>query len=241
MRNAYAPYSRLPGRRRAARRPTAPCYAGANVENAAYPQGQCAEASAIGALVAAGRARDRRGRRGAPRSSSVCPPCGGCRQRLKEFAQPGHARVPRAPRRPGARTTSASCCRWPSTRSRWRDAPTLIVPRAHGAAARSGIVLGSGPGRGRRRGRGRDRRSPTRTCPASPRPTVHGHAGRAVLGTLAGVPVACSRAARTSTRAATRRDRAAPVRDAARPPAPRSLVLTNAAGSLRARGRSRER
>ena len=59
VRNAYAPYSHFPvgaamrttdGRR----------YAGANVENAAYPQGQCAEASAIGAIVAGGGGRSPR-------------------------------------------------------------------------------------------------------------------------------------------------------------------------------------
>jgi len=58
---------------------------GVNVENAAYPQSQCAEATAIGALVTAG---DRRAQAlvlvaGGP---VPCPPCGGCRQRLAEFA-----------------------------------------------------------------------------------------------------------------------------------------------------------
>jgi cytidine deaminase len=71
-------------------------HAGANVENAAYPQGLCAEASAIAHLVAAG------GRRilalavvaqaTAPASAgesarlSLVSPCGGCRQKLREFA-----------------------------------------------------------------------------------------------------------------------------------------------------------
>lgn len=60
-------------------------HAGCNVENAAYPQGLCAEAVALGALVAAG------GRaisavalvagQGRPAT-----PCGGCRQKLREFA-----------------------------------------------------------------------------------------------------------------------------------------------------------
>ncbi len=59
-------------------------YAGANVENAAYPQGQCAEASALGALVAAGETAIT-GWRWSPNASDVCPPCGGCRQRLSEF------------------------------------------------------------------------------------------------------------------------------------------------------------
>lgn len=82
-RNAYAPYSNFPvgaavrtvdGRR----------YAGANVENAAYPQGQCAEASAIGALVAGGGGRIAEVVVAAP-SQELCTPCGGCRQRLREF------------------------------------------------------------------------------------------------------------------------------------------------------------
>jgi homotetrameric cytidine deaminase len=80
---AYAPYSHFPvgaalrtadGRR----------YAGANVENAAYPQGQCAEASAIGALVADGGGRIAEVVVAAP-SRELCSPCGGCRQRLREF------------------------------------------------------------------------------------------------------------------------------------------------------------
>jgi homotetrameric cytidine deaminase len=61
--------------------------AGANVENAAYPQGQCAEASAIGALVAAGH-REISAVAVVAGKLDVCPPCGGCRQRLKEFAHP---------------------------------------------------------------------------------------------------------------------------------------------------------
>jgi cytidine deaminase len=82
--NAHAPYSRYKvgaalldeqGR----------VHAGCNVENAAYPQGLCAEAGALAALVAAG------GRRilaaavvgDGPRLTT---PCGGCRQKLREFA-----------------------------------------------------------------------------------------------------------------------------------------------------------
>jgi cytidine deaminase len=81
---AYAPYSRFAvgaavldehGR----------VHAGCNVENAAYPQGQCAEATAIGAMVVAG------GRRIVAaavvgQAEEPVTPCGGCRQRLREFA-----------------------------------------------------------------------------------------------------------------------------------------------------------
>ncbi len=68
MRNAYAPYSKFPVGA-AVRSPSGAIYAGANVENVAYPQGQCAEASALGALVERRRDRDhgRRGGRRAPR------------------------------------------------------------------------------------------------------------------------------------------------------------------------------
>jgi homotetrameric cytidine deaminase len=86
MRNAHAPYSEfLVGA--ALRAPGGAVYSGANVENAAYPQGQCAEASAIGALVAAGERRITEVAVVAEKED-FCPPCGGCRQRLSEFAGP---------------------------------------------------------------------------------------------------------------------------------------------------------
>jgi homotetrameric cytidine deaminase len=86
MRNAHAPYSEfLVGA--ALRASGGGVYSGANVENAAYPQGQCAEASAIGALVAAGKRRITEVAVVAEKED-FCPPCGGCRQRLSEFAGP---------------------------------------------------------------------------------------------------------------------------------------------------------
>jgi cytidine deaminase len=82
--NAYAPYSGF-AVGAAIRDSGGALHAGANVENAAYPQGQCAEASAIGAMIAAGGKRivemvvlaD---------GDALCTPCGGCRQRIREFA-----------------------------------------------------------------------------------------------------------------------------------------------------------
>jgi cytidine deaminase len=80
---AYAPYSKFQvgaavldehGR----------VHAGCNVENAAYPQGLCAEGLALGAMVLAGGRRARAllvvGEGRAP-----VTPCGGCRQKLREF------------------------------------------------------------------------------------------------------------------------------------------------------------
>ena len=66
-------------------------HAGCNVENAAYPLGTCAEASAIAAMVAAGARAIRAiavvgGAAGA--ASGFVTPCGGCRQRIREFARP---------------------------------------------------------------------------------------------------------------------------------------------------------
>jgi cytidine deaminase len=86
MVNAYAPYSSFKVGA-ALRGASGTIYTGANVENVAYPQGQCAEASAIGALVAAG---ERKITAVAVVAEQVenCPPCGGCRQRLSEFAEP---------------------------------------------------------------------------------------------------------------------------------------------------------
>jgi homotetrameric cytidine deaminase len=84
MENAYAPHSGFKVGA-ALRAPTGAIYSGANVENAAYPQSQCAEASAIGALVAAGE-REIAAIAVVAEQMDVCPPCGGCRQRLSEFA-----------------------------------------------------------------------------------------------------------------------------------------------------------
>jgi homotetrameric cytidine deaminase len=81
---AYAPYSGF-AVGAAIRTTDGRRYAGANVENAAYPQGQCAEASAIGAFVADGGGRIAEVVVAAP-SRELCTPCGGCRQRLREFA-----------------------------------------------------------------------------------------------------------------------------------------------------------
>jgi len=61
-------------------------HAGANMENAAYPQGWCAECSAIAHLVMAGGVRITEvavlGN-----GDTLCTPCGGCRQKIREFAK----------------------------------------------------------------------------------------------------------------------------------------------------------
>jgi cytidine deaminase len=84
--NAYAPYSRFPVGA-VVRGGSGQLYAGCNVENAAYPLGCCAETAAIAALVLAG---ERRIIEVAVMSQGepLVTPCGGCRQRLREFAAP---------------------------------------------------------------------------------------------------------------------------------------------------------
>ena len=60
-------------------------HAAPNVENAAYPQGQCAEASAIGVLIGAGGRRIVEALVVADAAAGLPTPCGACRQRLREF------------------------------------------------------------------------------------------------------------------------------------------------------------
>ncbi len=62
-------------------------HAGTNVENAAYPEGVCAEAAAIAAMVAAGGRRIEAIAVAGP-PCQLCTPCGGCRQKIREFAAP---------------------------------------------------------------------------------------------------------------------------------------------------------
>ena len=85
MHRAYAPYSRF-NVGAALRDERGALHRGANVENASYPEGHCAETSAIGALIAAG------GRSieevAVMADAELITPCGGCRQRLAEFARP---------------------------------------------------------------------------------------------------------------------------------------------------------
>lgn len=87
MRNAYAPYSSFKVGA-AVRAPGGAIYSGANVENVAFPQGACAEAAALGALITAGETAITAVAVVAERMEH-CPPCGGCRQRLAEFGEPG--------------------------------------------------------------------------------------------------------------------------------------------------------
>lgn len=85
--NAYAPYSMFKVGA-ALRSGSGAVFTGCNVENVAYPEGTCAEAGAIAAMVAAGETSltevvviaD---------SPTPVPPCGGCRQKLREFGAAG--------------------------------------------------------------------------------------------------------------------------------------------------------
>ncbi len=83
---AYAPYSKFQVGA-AILADDGNIYSGCNVENAAYPVGNCAEPSAIAAMIAGGGRRIRRIYVTGPGTMPVTP-CGGCRQRIREFADP---------------------------------------------------------------------------------------------------------------------------------------------------------
>jgi homotetrameric cytidine deaminase len=192
--NAHVPYSRFQVGA-ALRGASGRIHAGCNVENAAYPQGQCAEASAIGAMVTAGE-REIVEVAVVGGGEGLCSPCGGCRQRLAEFAAPEvqvHLCGPEGLRRTvtlgellplafSGRNLGAVRPPEAATGEGWREAFARVEPHV-------AVVLGSGLGAvadlvG----------EPTvlsyADIPNFPRPTVAGHAGRAILGRIAGVPVA---------------------------------------------------
>ncbi len=81
---AYAPYSNFHVGA-ALRTTSGAVHVGCNVENAAYPEGTCAEAGAIAAMIAAGDTRIAEVYVVASGPDPVAP-CGGCRQKLAEFA-----------------------------------------------------------------------------------------------------------------------------------------------------------
>jgi cytidine deaminase len=84
--NAYAPYSKFQVGA-AVRAASGAIFAGANVENAAYPVGTCAEAGAIAAMIAAGERVIVEVLVTGPGPDAITP-CGACRQRIREFAAP---------------------------------------------------------------------------------------------------------------------------------------------------------
>ena len=84
LKNAYAPYSNFPVAA-IIKGASGEIYSGVNVENAAYPQGWCAEASAIAAMVSSGETEIYELAVMA-KSDEICTPCGGCRQKIREFA-----------------------------------------------------------------------------------------------------------------------------------------------------------
>ena len=83
--NAYAPYSNFKVGA-ALRARSGAIYVGCNVENVAYPEGTCAEAGAIAAMVAAGETEIVEAYVIAGSPMPVTP-CGGCRQKLAEFGK----------------------------------------------------------------------------------------------------------------------------------------------------------
>jgi cytidine deaminase len=80
----HAPYSKFPVGA-AIRADDGRVYTGANIENLAFPEGWCAETTAISHMVMGG-AKKIVEIAVIAEKLALCPPCGGCRQRIKEFA-----------------------------------------------------------------------------------------------------------------------------------------------------------
>jgi purine nucleotide phosphorylase/homotetrameric cytidine deaminase len=230
---AYAPYSKfLVGA--AVRSEDGRIFAGCNVENASYPLGTCAEAGAIAAMVAAGQHRLVEavvlGDGDAP-----CTPCGACRQRLAEFAAPNAPVEIHDLQGLRMATTVGELLPHSFVLARQESPstdPVAVIRQSSDLQPVLGIVLGSGLGMVAER-----IESPTAfpygNLPGFPEPSVPGHAGRLLLGRLAGVPIACleGRVHLYEGRPACEVD--VLVSTLARLGC-RSLLLTNAAGSLRA-------
>jgi len=234
---AYAPYSNyLVGA--AIRGIGGALHVGANVENAAYPQGTCAEAAAIAAMIAAGET-------GIAEvavigtGAELCTPCGGCRQRLREFAAQDtkiHLCDETGIRRTVTLAELLPLSFGPDHLGRSAtpkdDALTVIRARAPGFAPRVVVILGSGLGA--------VAEALTdavaigyEDLPGFPRPSIAGHAGRLVLGRLGGVAVAILQGRVHLYEDAPADAMAGPLRLLRRLGA-ELLIVTNAAGGLRA-------
>lgn len=198
FRRAYAPYSgfRVGAALRAS---SGAIYSGANVENAAYPLGNCAEASAIAAMIAAGERKIQEALLVAA-GDRLCTPCGGCRQRLAEFAGPDlpiHICSPEGLRQTltlGELLPHTFSLSTPNAADDTGDPidQAVRVIRKHkvDAAPRLGLILGSGLG-----GFADGIKDATAIAyddlPGFPRPSVEGHSGQLMLGSVGGLPITC--------------------------------------------------
>jgi xanthosine phosphorylase len=198
---AYVPYSRFKVGC-AIRTASGAVHVGANVENAAYPQGLCAERSAVAAMIAACEQRIAEivvvGSGNEP-----CAPCGGCRQLLSEFAPP--ATPVHMAGSDGSLASSTMGELLPMAfgplalgqltldKEATAAAPTAadVLRERFGASfPKIAIMLGSGLGGVADRLEAAEA-IPYVDLPGFPRPSVEGHAGRLVVGRCGGVPVAC--------------------------------------------------
>ena len=191
---AYVPYSGY-AVGAAIRGASGGIFAGCNVENAAYPQGLCAEANAVGVMVAGGeRAIAELALIGS--GDLLCTPCGGCRQRLAEFGRPDtpvHLADAAGLRQTTTLGALLPMAFGPINLGGGTAAPADAAAVIRAAAAEPplvGLGLGSGLGGIAERIAGATVLD-YRDLPGFPRPGVQGHAGRLHLGRLGGVPVAC--------------------------------------------------
>jgi xanthosine phosphorylase len=234
---AYAPYSNFKVGC-AIRTASGAIFVGANVENAAYPQGNCAETSAIAQMIAAGETRIVEvavigtGR-------LLCTPCGGCRQRLREFASDDvkirlclDGAVKRTMTLGELLPLSFGPEHLGGGSTKEADAASVIRKRAPRIKPKAVLILGSGLGPVADAVEGAVA-IPYKDLPGFPRPSIAGHAGRLVLGKLGGVPVAAMQGRVHLYEGTTTDAMTAPLRLFRRLGA-KTLIVTNAAGGLRA-------
>ncbi|MBM3546378.1 MAG: purine-nucleoside phosphorylase [Alphaproteobacteria bacterium] len=232
---AYAPYSNYKVGA-AIRGAGGGIFVGANVENAAYPQGNCAETSAIAAMIAAGETRIAEvaviGT-----GKTLCTPCGGCRQRLREFAAES-AKIHLCGDR-GIRKTVTLKDLLPlsfgpehlgETAPAEADAAKVIRARAPKLKPKAVLILGSGLGPVADAIEGAVA-IPYKDLPGFPTPSIEGHAGRLLLGRLGGVAVAAMQGRVHLYEGASADAMTGPLRLFRRLGA-KTLIATNAAGGL---------
>lgn len=239
---AYAPYSNF-AVGVAIRSASGKIYNGANVENAAYPIGHCAEASAIAAMIAAGEQEIIECLVVGGGDDELCTPCGGCRQRLAEFAAPDlpiHICSPEGFRQTfelGMLLPQSFSFARPKKSSKTKSGTgigenvRIIRERAPNANPKLGLILGSGLG-----GLADKIEQPVVIAyddlPGFPKPSVEGHSGRLVLGQIEGLSIACLQGRVHLYEGGPASAIKLPVR-ILKALGCETLIVTNAAGSLR--------